>query len=88
MLQTNQPAPSRALRASEAVSHALKQKIAVVGEAAAVEFVGVSRPTLARLVGAMPVQHATLLLAAARLGVKLAGALADDEPADEGASRG
>jgi hypothetical protein len=65
----------RGLRASEAVSAALRKLIDERGEVVAVDVLGLSRPTMARLFGGLPVQPATLILAAARLGVDLSGTL-------------
>jgi hypothetical protein len=77
-----QVAPStrapRGLRASEAVSDALRKFVAEHPERDAVELLSVSRPTFARLFGGLPVQHATLILAASRLGVDLAGTIGDE----------
>jgi hypothetical protein len=82
MLEQEQAPTIRGLRASEAVSRALKARIARHGEAAVVEFIGLSRPTIARLFGGMPVQRATLMIAAQRLGVDLVGTLAEPDASD------
>jgi len=74
----------RALRAHDAVSFALKRFVAEHGEPAAVQFLSVSRPTFARLFGGLPVQHATLILAASRLDVDLAGTVATTEDVTAG----
>jgi len=76
--------PTRGIRASEVVAHALKALIAKEGEARATEIMGLSRPTIGRLVGCLGVQPATLIVAAQKLGVRLTGAIADEpDPADE-----
>jgi len=68
------------MRSSEAVRAALVRAVVERGEAAAVAQLGIHRATFARLYGGLPVQAGTLLLAATRLGVKLAGTLADPPP--------
>jgi hypothetical protein len=72
-------AAPKVLRASDAVSVALRRLLDEKGEAAAVDLLGLSRQTVARLYGGMRVQAGTLVLAAQRLGVDLRGAIAEPE---------
>lgn len=68
--------------ARDLVAQALRELIDRVGENRATEIVGVSRPTMGRLAGSMSVKPATLFMAAQRLRVNLAGAIADDAEAE------
>lgn len=71
--------PTRVPRASELVANGLRALIAKEGEARATEIMGLSRPTIGRLVGCLGVQPATLVVAAQRLGVDLRGTIAEPE---------
>ena len=58
---------SRAKPLSEPVRSAITRLIKTVGERRVVEALQVSRHTLGRLAGGLPVQHATVALVEARL---------------------
>lgn len=73
-MMTNRP-----LRASTEVQHAVQTLFAERGEAAAVEFMEMARPTVIRLFAGVPVMPATLIAAAAKLGVDLRGTIAAAE---------
>ncbi|HZL19238.1 MAG TPA: hypothetical protein VFG23_16000 [Polyangia bacterium] len=60
---------------AELVARALRRLIAEEGEAKAIQLLGLSRSVAARIYGCMPVRQATLLVAAARLGVDIRGGL-------------
>jgi hypothetical protein len=74
-IPSSAPAPGGFAR--DLVADALRRLIAEKGEVEATRIMGLSRPTIGRLVGAMSVQPATLIVAAQRLGVQLVGTLGD-----------
>jgi hypothetical protein len=71
--------PLRGPSARHLVADALRQLIAEKGEAEATKFMGLSRPTIGRLVGAMSVQPATFVVAAQRLGIDLRGVVEETD---------
>lgn len=77
MEQAVPPAPAKAPHARDLVADALRALIEQVGEPRATQIVGLSRPTVSRLVARLGVNPASLAIAAQRLGINLSGSLAD-----------
>lgn len=79
----------RAHRTSTAVSTAVRRLVDDRGEVAAIQQLSLSRMTVARLYGGMPVQPATLIVAAQRLGVALGETMpAEAAVSDDGGDHG
>jgi hypothetical protein len=70
------------LTATAAVAAALHGYSGKHGTPAAIALIESNRHTFARLLAGLPTRHATLVLAAQKLGVNLAGCLASPEPID------
>jgi hypothetical protein len=79
-MQMNSRPRQRGVTPPLSVSLAARRLADEIGETAAVDRLGFSRQTFGRLIGRLGVNSATIIVAAQRLGVDLAGEIAEVAP--------